>query len=135
MWATVAEADSFFGEEYGFSEWDSYSDSEKEQLLTTAFRRLRYDHNYVWPATASNEMQQANILLAYYTATDTESEKRASLQQQGVSKFQISKFSEEYRADTANVSQYPLRVANLISQYHSPGGSALGEITREPYER
>lgn len=135
MWATVSEADAFFDAEYGFLEWDSYADTEKAQLLTTAYRRLFYDHNYVWPATTTTQMQQANILLAYYTATDGESEKRASLQQQGVTKFQISKFSEEYRDDIANVSQYPLRVANLIAGYRLPGGAALGEITREPYER
>lgn len=135
MWATVSEADDFFDAEYGFSDWATLTSADKSSLLTTAYRTLLRDSNYVWPATATEQMAEANILLAYYIYSDPEMDSRKNLIQQGVKQFSIGRFSEEYKDSTVTYSAYPSRVADLIASYRVLGGAAYGQIYREPYER
>ena len=98
-WVTIVEADSYLDEKWGASDWNTLTDSQKAQLLITAYRWINSDDRFEISATEdADSVKYAQIETAWYVYNyNEEINNRMSLQSQGVERFSVSKFSENYK--------------------------------------
>ena len=126
-WATLAEADSYFGSHIASSPWDALSDNDKEKYLKTAYRWIYYDSAFSVPAASTEtavkygQCEAALFLINYYTEYD----KHSAMNAMGIKSFRYSKRSE----DLSEVKK-PSSVINYFSSVAMyTGGVALFTVT------
>lgn len=126
-WVTIAESDSYLEEKWNADAWASLTDSQKTQLLITAYRWINADDNYEIAASSTDDnVKYAQIETAWYCYKENDAiEKRMGLQAQGVESFDISRFSEDYKKPG---SRLPDVAQGLLDGYESYG--VVAEITR-----
>ena len=126
-WVTVAEADTFFSEKWTASAWASLSDSEKESLLISAYRWIQQQLFFsISPASTADIVKQAQMEAAWYMYNFwVEHEKRRALYIQGVTKFKISKFSEDLQG-----VQFPEFIKAMLDDYIVNLGGKFPIISR-----
>lgn len=126
-WATVAESDSYFADMFGRSAWVSFSNTEKEQLLITAYRFINQNSNISIPANSTmdkvkyGQFEMSWYLYGYY---DTH-EERVALYAQGVREFDISKFGEKLEAP-----DFPSTIWDYFDDFLTTAGGSIGLINR-----
>jgi len=129
-WVTIAEADSYMSEKWNASAtWEALEDSEKTQLLITAYRWINSDDRYEISADEDSDgVKFAQIETGWYIYQyNDEIEKRMSLQAQGVQDFDVSKFSESYKIGVG--SRLPDFVGGLLDDFES--NTVVTTLTRE----
>lgn len=130
-WTTDTDALTYLSESIGASAFAAESAAVQSQYLVAAYRTLIHDPDYEWPTTATQNMKDAQAELALYIYQNQDFLKRTTLINQGVSRFKIGQFEEEYNGKLAGSSQkYPPNVANLIDQY-AVESAAVGDWVRE----
>ena len=95
-WVTIAEANFYLETEFGASEWTPLSNDIKEQCLVTAFWWIYTYPGVNIPKTSTNErVKVAQIKLAWWIYQNyDEFKKREALISSGVTRFTLSKWSE-----------------------------------------
>ena len=132
-WVDNAAADAYIAASIGGTDWAIESSTVRDQYLTAAYRQLLNDPDYAWPSAPSQAMKDAQSEFALYIYQNPTWSQRGNLVAQGVSKFKIGQFEEEYNGKMAGLSsesKYPQNVLNLISIYQVEGGG-VGDWSRE----
>lgn len=137
-YATVAEADAYFAKRYNNSTWTALTEAQKERALVTAtdqidrliyryskygsdvesasdYQRLEFPRSYTVDSNGAAiiplEVKRATYEQAWFVVSyDTETEKRAALQAQGVTAF-----------STGGVDNFN---APSVSENYGTGGAA-----------
>lgn len=127
-WVTVVEADAYFSERWGASEWSTLTNNQKEQLLITAYRWIQAQAGYTISAAATaDKVKQAQYEAAWYLYRYYEShEERRALYAQGVREFEISKFTEKLERP-----EFPQDIAELLEDYADSLGGSFPMFNRD----
>ena len=128
-WVTITEANEYFEDKYNASAiWMALTNTQKGQLLITAFRWLMQQADYSLSKTDTSEnIKAAQCEAAWFIYNfNDEMEKRRALYAQGVRNFRISEFSESLEEQ-----QLPVNIAGLLEDYLSGLGGSLVTIDRE----
>lgn len=124
-WADVTYADDYLEFTINSSAW-FVTGLDKELYLTQAYRRIKYDPNLTIPSSPDStqldllKRAQSELALFYVNSGDAQSE-RESLVNQGVKKFKIGQWEEEFRdekSDTTDINRsYPPIVAGYLESF------------------
>jgi len=131
-WVTMDEADTYFSERIGASNyWTSGAD--KEQALITAYRQIKNAYNLSAETTDNNikyaQCEQALFLIAF----SDEIFRRASLQAQGVVKAGIVK--EDYLKEYMGEVPICAMARNFLKDYDTTGAKVrFVDLTRDEEE-
>lgn len=132
-WVDNADADTYIAASIGGEDWALEPSATRDQYLTASYRQLFNDPDYSWPATASQAMKDAQTEFALFIYQNPQWSQRSNLVMQGVSRFKVGQFEEEYNgkmAGLAGENKYPQNVMNLIAIYLVEG-AGVGDWSRE----
>lgn len=95
-WVTIPEANLYLSEKFGAEEWSALSDNTKTKCLVTAFWWIYTYPGVNIPKSSTNErVKVAQIELAWWIYQYYEEfDKREALISSGVTRFTLSKWSE-----------------------------------------
>jgi hypothetical protein len=128
-WVSVAEADTYFSDHWtASSTWSGLTNTQKEQLLITAYRWIQAQSAFsISPAATAALVKTAQMELAWYVYNYmTETEDRRALYAQGVREFELSKWSE-----TLEKGGFPPFIADYLDDYTTRVGGRFPTATRE----
>lgn len=128
-WVTIVEANAYFINKWGAaSDWASLTNTQKEQLLITAFNWINQNNNYSIPASSTAvKVKQAQYEMAWFIYQySNEYEKRRALFASGVRRFDILSFEEELAKQ-----EMPSHIAGLLNDFLSNSGNRFFTLTRE----
>jgi hypothetical protein len=111
-WVTVDQANTYFADSLESVSWDGVTN--KSGAINSAFRVLSTHPAYVFPETATENMQNANAEYARYLATTSSA--RQNLIEQGVKSFSIGDFSETLK-DTDEGYGTNIKLPSIVKQY------------------
>lgn len=124
----LAEAETYFTTRLDVNGiWSGATDAVKTAALWTGYNRLSKSPSWTLPTTATQEMKDAQAEMAYFLIMDPDSDRRASLQAQGVTEAGIVK--EKYGGARA---LFPPSVADLLDAFTTDAfGVGAATLTRE----
>ena len=127
-WVTLAYADDYFAEQYSYSDWAAILENSRKLLLIQAYRWINQQTDLSIPTTSTNILvKQAQCLVAWYIYKHYENhEKRRALYTQGVTRFQISKFSESLKG-----AEFPEWIKDMLDDFLTDIGGQFPIIERE----
>lgn len=127
-WVTVAEADAYFSDRWLASAWAGLANTQKEQLLITAYRWIQAQSFFSIPASSTSvKVKNAQFELAWYIYKFFgETEKRRALYTQGVREFKLSKWEE-----TLEEGGFPDFIMDMLGDEIVNLGHRFPTISRE----
>jgi hypothetical protein len=127
-WCTIAFADDYFDERWGTSAWAALTNNQKTVLLIHAYNWINQQPDISIPASSTTTIvKQAQCEVAWYIYSYFDShEKRRALYIQGVTKFKISKFSEDLQG-----ASFPEFVKGMLKDFITEIGGQFPIIERE----
>jgi hypothetical protein len=116
-WVTLAQANNYFEGKWNAGAWTGLSDTQKKQLLISAYEWISGEPDYVISGI-TNKLRKAQMELAWFIYNnDSTYEKHEALWASGVRDFDVSKFSE-----TLEEPSLPIKVKNLLKDYDYGSG-------------
>ncbi len=125
-WVTLAYANSYF--EVNYDAWFTLTTQQRINLLIRAYRWINQQTFFSIPAASTNiAVKQAQCETAWYIYNYyADHEKRRALYNQGVTRFQISKFSE-----TLQGAKFPDFIKDMLEDFLTGVGGKFPIIERE----
>lgn len=127
-WVTLTEADDYLEATFGAATWATLSEVTRLQCLISAFRWIYNYPDVNIPKTSTDEkVKAAQIELAWWIYNYwTEYRDRQSLIAGGVTKFRLSKWSEDL-----NGQDLPQNIKDILSDLLENTGGVFPTFTRE----
>lgn len=129
-WITLVEADAYFEEIYNREAWAALAQAEREKLLITSYRWIGREPTLSVPASSTADIvKEAQAELSWYILNyGSDHEKREALQDQGVDRFEVSKFREEFNTRKADFPEY---IRDMLDDFTMQLGGSFPYIERE----
>ncbi len=126
-WASVAEADAYFGAKYGAAAWAALSLMEKTQLLISACRWLMQQTSLALSLSdASSTLKDAQCETAWFLLNwQTDYDKRRALISSGVRSYRVLDFSESLTEVT-----FPKYLSDMLVDYATSPGTYFPRVDR-----
>lgn len=137
-WATLAEADTYLTNKVGSTSWFSLEDTpatpgaeSKESFMLMAYNLLLNKGGFcIYSGLTATNVKYAQIEMAYHMAISLKDfEDNANRLVKGVSKFTLSKWTEEYSASYGGDFSLPYIVSNYLQDYRMD--SVIIDVTVE----
>ena len=125
-WVTLTEANIYFESKWNASAWTGLTDTQKKQLLITAYEWINGDPDYTIN-TVTSKLKKAQCELAWFIYNNSDTyDKHEALWASGVRDFDISKFSE-----TLEEPGLPPKIKKLLDDYNYNAGGYFPLMDRD----